>query len=353
MIIDAGAQILGLPNLEVVSYWLQEDTNAKAGIYFDENNVKMVLGKNGNVEALATSSFSTNLSQCLVYIDQWHARGVDYELPSSTRAAVTLCTGMTLEVFIQACFRLRKLGSGQSFTTFASPEVYRAIQKVAGTGKTDLDIVDIILFTIGQTCSRVSAYRSLHALRGLAYQARDAARDKYLLEQGQEGAEARYVDLLRSPESHVVESLYSVPSAQQSERLPFSLDDARADPKRLELVIKLKEGVRPADALSDADAMVEIEHHKETALQQEVEQERQRPARFIPCLPVMTEALERLAQTGTFDEDDSFMHSPSSKNHLLENSMKLPGDTAYSSHRTTAPPSRALIGLALTFRCVR
>jgi len=75
ILIDAGAQILEHDNLSLVKSWLDIDTVAKAGVYFDSTHRAMVAYRKGMNVPLVVSPFAENLEDCVVYIDESHCRG--------------------------------------------------------------------------------------------------------------------------------------------------------------------------------------------------------------------------------------------------------------------------------------
>jgi hypothetical protein len=109
VILDVGAQILELENVDVVRQWLEmlsDDSTAEAALFFDENDEICVLDRHGCIELLQTSSYATKLGSCLVYLDQCHTRGTDLKLPRDYRAAVTLGANLTKDTLVQGKFPL-------------------------------------------------------------------------------------------------------------------------------------------------------------------------------------------------------------------------------------------------------
>ena len=93
VILDVGAQILDLPNIEFAKSWLkiyQDDENIKAVVFFDDSNNLLVLTLDGATQPFIGSPYSTRLEECLVYLDEAHTRGTDLRIPPNTRAVVTL-----------------------------------------------------------------------------------------------------------------------------------------------------------------------------------------------------------------------------------------------------------------------
>lgn len=102
VLIDVGAQVLETRNDDVVKDWLRFADDVDAGVFFDDDDKVMVVGKGtGKVEPLATSSFSGRLDRCLVYLDEVHTRGTDLKLPWDARAIVTLGPHLTKDRLVQ------------------------------------------------------------------------------------------------------------------------------------------------------------------------------------------------------------------------------------------------------------
>ncbi|CZR56907.1 uncharacterized protein PAC_06796 [Phialocephala subalpina] len=103
VILDVGAQILELSNLDVAKQWLRmmPSHSTQAVVFFNDNDELCVINRKDNIEALQTSSFATQLDVCLVYLDEAHIRGTDLKLPTSYRAAVTLGPNLTKDRLVQ------------------------------------------------------------------------------------------------------------------------------------------------------------------------------------------------------------------------------------------------------------
>jgi hypothetical protein len=70
VLLDAGAQILEMSNIDLVQEWLRIDEKALGALYFDEGNKPWILTKSGSKTPLLASPFADDLSQCLVYLDE-------------------------------------------------------------------------------------------------------------------------------------------------------------------------------------------------------------------------------------------------------------------------------------------
>ncbi|KAI9709022.1 MAG: hypothetical protein M1828_002556 [Chrysothrix sp. TS-e1954] len=103
VILDVGAQILEMTNLELSQAWLGKTTSCttRAVVFFNTNNELCVLDRDDVVEPFATSPFAKRMDECLVYLDESHTRGTDLKLPPNYRAAVTLGPYLTKDKLAQ------------------------------------------------------------------------------------------------------------------------------------------------------------------------------------------------------------------------------------------------------------
>ena len=76
VLIDVGAQIVDVDNVEFIGLWLELtlETAVEAGIYCDGQDNIMVLDRKGRVEPLHMSSLQSRMDRCLVYLDEVHTR---------------------------------------------------------------------------------------------------------------------------------------------------------------------------------------------------------------------------------------------------------------------------------------
>lgn len=103
VLIDAGAYILEMDNKTVIKTWMGIDTNAKAGVYFNNENRLYVhfRGKTKDDMPLLATPFAENMEECVVYLDEAHTRGVDLKLPTKARGALTLALKQTKDFTVQ------------------------------------------------------------------------------------------------------------------------------------------------------------------------------------------------------------------------------------------------------------
>ena len=128
-LIDTGALVTGMDNLEVAEYLLPRLPESYQGVvYLDRKDQKMIL--------LRSSNHSQRLAQCGVpwknrftFYDQVHTTGMDIKQFANAQAVVTIGKDMTFRDFAQGCFRMRGIGKGQTIQLYIIPEVANRIQE--------------------------------------------------------------------------------------------------------------------------------------------------------------------------------------------------------------------------------
>ncbi|KXJ85600.1 hypothetical protein Micbo1qcDRAFT_237403 [Microdochium bolleyi] len=106
VILDVGAQIIELDNLGVAQMWLallSDDSRTEAAVFVDKQDNIFVVDRKGHVEALQTSPYCTQLSLCVVFLDDAHTRGTHLKLPEYYRAAVTLGANLVKDRLVPVC----------------------------------------------------------------------------------------------------------------------------------------------------------------------------------------------------------------------------------------------------------
>lgn len=102
VVLDVGAQILEMNNIQVAQFWLSTRKNeaTEAVVFFNDEELS-VLDMSGRIESFQTSPFAKQLDRCLIYLDEAHTRGTDLKLPRNYRAAVTLGASLTKDRLVQ------------------------------------------------------------------------------------------------------------------------------------------------------------------------------------------------------------------------------------------------------------
>ncbi|PSN72933.1 hypothetical protein BS50DRAFT_616434 [Corynespora cassiicola Philippines] len=172
VILDVGAQILELNNLQVAEKWLfMSNEDIQAVIFFDDNEDISVLDRSGRIEILQTSPFAKQLDLCLVYLDEAHTRGTDLKLPRNYRAAVTLGASLTKDRLVQACMRMRKLGKGQSVVFCIPEEIQTKIRDCTSKSANDnIEVSDVLTWAITETWIDTRRSMPLWATQGRRFE---------------------------------------------------------------------------------------------------------------------------------------------------------------------------------------
>ncbi|KAJ4208350.1 hypothetical protein NW767_001454 [Fusarium falciforme] len=173
VILDVGAQVIDLTNIEFAKAWLSryDDENTQAVICFSELDDIIVVDRSGKVEELQTSPFANQMDQCLVFLDEAHTRGTDLKLPVNYQAVVTLGAGLTKDRLVQACMRMRKLGKGQTVVFCIPREIEQKIllQRGQKPSSGQITISDVISWVITETCLDLRRAMPLWLTQGLRF----------------------------------------------------------------------------------------------------------------------------------------------------------------------------------------
>ncbi|KAJ4287163.1 hypothetical protein N0V90_012561 [Kalmusia sp. IMI 367209] len=299
VILDAGAQILELSNIQVAEMWLRisnsNSTKARAVVYFNENEELSVLDNSDRVELLQTSPYAKHLDECLVYLDQAHTRGTDLKMPKHYRAAVTLGANLTKDTLVQACMRMRKLGKGQS-VIFCIPEEIqmKVLERTSKSRNTEIEVSDILIWVIAETWADMRRSIPLWATQGRRYEG--------------------HKDYLNGPETTTEQAKECLEKEAQS------LEDRyRPCPrKRLDAtknwdttnrnISKILERCRDFGTTSFDTATLQEEQERELSPENEEEREVQRPAPMEAEQHEIHPDLVRLIDTGMFPvRSDAFL----------------------------------------------
>ncbi|KAJ2973916.1 hypothetical protein NQ176_g6330 [Zarea fungicola] len=267
VILDVGAQILELKNMQVAERWLQMlplEHQQEAGI----------------VERLQTSPYVEQLDRCVVFLDQAHTRGTDLKLPEHYRAAVTLGPDLTKDKLVQACMRMRKLGKGQSVVFCVSEEMHSRINLATGRAPDyDIGVDDVLMWAISETHADLYRLMPLWAIQGIRFERQKKVWDEAATANGicmsQENAEQ-----LLEAESQSIEQRYR-PIARDIDKdrtSPFG----DVDLERAATLRAIQARCDEFGVSNFRSAALQEEQEKELA--PEIEQERQieRPMAALP-----------------------------------------------------------------------
>ncbi|KAL9602748.1 MAG: hypothetical protein Q9219_001591 [cf. Caloplaca sp. 3 TL-2023] len=299
VLIDVGAQIIDLSNIEVIRCWLSLVPDADAGIYFDADDYAMVLTRAGKKEKLSTSSFLNRMDRCIVYLDDVHTRGTDLKLPRKARAAVTLGPRLTKDRLVQACMRLRQLGHGQSLMFVAPPEVHEEIARFRSA--TELNGRNVIGWALEQSCLQIERNQPLRVIQGLNFYRRQEVMDE-LREQLHTTSETDpsiQEDLAQSLVEHEAQSLhdlYAPEVMREGDEMDLVKSSRNKPDEEVQELITIWD---QTNLQVNQGARMHEEHEREVA--QEVEQETQieRPPKAEPEVRKVDPRIGTLIDAGT------------------------------------------------------
>ena len=131
-LIDTGALITGMSNLEVARYLLSHGLPDFAGVVFlDELDRKMILIRStGHVVPLATSGVPAEAR--FAFYDQIHTTGMDIQHRLNACAVLTLGKDMVFRDYAQGAYRMRGIAKGQTIRLFVIPEIIDLMSRELG-----------------------------------------------------------------------------------------------------------------------------------------------------------------------------------------------------------------------------
>ncbi|EPS41761.1 hypothetical protein H072_4291 [Dactylellina haptotyla CBS 200.50] len=298
VLIDAGAQILEMDNLQLVTTWMKIDYKAAAAIYFNEFNKPFVLYRNGNRVPLLATPYAEDSADCLVYLDESHTRGTDLKMPSNAKGALTLGLGQTKDHTVQAAMRLRQLGTTQSVMFFAPPEVHQSIIDVQHKSfYSPINSHDVVTWLLHQTCAGIEQLQPLYFSQGLDFCRRfQAAHDNPQFLEDPDHLE-EYLNILRQPEQQTLKQMYEPKQAQKT-------NDSIANPvpeiaKFMEDLKTRRRGFQDTGEAVHGSALQEVEQEREVAFEVESVREVQKPLHYTPYnFPGLHKDLVTFVHTG-------------------------------------------------------
>ncbi|KAM5467607.1 hypothetical protein MferCBS49748_003855 [Microsporum ferrugineum] len=298
VLIDAGAQILEMDNLSLVKEWLRVDWKAPAAMYFNTENKPYIIYRNGYQVPLLASPYADNLADCLVYLDEAHTRGTDLKFPGDAIGALTLGLGQTKDHTVQAAMRLRQLGTTQSITFFAPPEVHYSILDSRGLpASVPVKAADVVYWLLVQTCIGIEQIQPLYFSQGMDFCRRtQAALDnpKCLTDPNQR---QQYCKALQQEEMQTLQELFKPVAKAKSRAAVIAYSPQIATyVKNLE---QRRKGFQDFGDAVHSSALQEVEQEREVAYEVEAIREVQKAPRFTALVfPGLHEDIERFCRTG-------------------------------------------------------
>ncbi|KAM3434565.1 hypothetical protein NHJ13734_005956 [Beauveria thailandica] len=302
VILDVGAQVLELTNIQVAKRWLEllpVEKNQEAVVFFDDDDDICVIDRKGVVERLQTSPYAEQLDRCLVFLDQAHTRGTDLRLPEHYRAAVTLGPDITKDRLVQACMRMRKLGHGQSVVFCVSGEMQSRIHMATSKpSDSDVGVDDVLMWAVTETHADLRRLMPLWAIQGARFYHQKTTWDSATTENGITLTKVQAQAFLEE-EAQTIENRYR-PASQTAETDATLSSFAN---------MTLAEGEdSPLRSIQNRCDEFGISHFRSAALQEEqekelapeIEQERQieRPPTMLPAKHELHEDVKGIVTTG-------------------------------------------------------
>ncbi|KAM3554434.1 hypothetical protein ARSEF4850_006456 [Beauveria asiatica] len=285
VILDVGAQILDLTNVQVVMRWLEllpEGHQQEAVVYFNEYGDICVIDRKGTVESLWTSPYGDQLDRCLVFLDQAHTRGTDLKLPEYYRAAVTLGPDLTKDRLVQACMRMRKLGSGQSVVFCLSQEMQFRVNRAVGNALNDgITVDDVLRWSIYETHADLHRMMPLWAIQGSRFERQKETWAKSKTPTGIRMSQDQAEEFLEE-EAQTIEYRYRPTAHNAAEDLRLRFGRLRLDVEENEALAAIQSRCEDFGVSNSRSAVLQEEQEKELAPEIEQEREIQRPEPAAP-----------------------------------------------------------------------
>ena len=205
LLIDCGA-LFKIRNKQVAIKWLEiSQLQYNACLYFDKDRL-MVIDLMGHLQEYENSAYKHNLSNCLIYLDDHHTRGVDLQLPVDFNGAVTISHELTKDKFVQSCMRMRLLGTTHKLIFIASEQAHLKLNLEGGVSQ----IVSILDFCMKNTVEEIENNFLRWASAGLYHYYKECCYALLL-----ENKELRkYGEMCLLPESTDLDT-YKMPRMQQ------------------------------------------------------------------------------------------------------------------------------------------
>lgn len=298
VLIDAGAYILEMTNEEVATTWLSLISTAQAAVYFDRYDRAWVQQRDGPRIPLLASPYAANLEGCLVYYDQAHTRGTDLKLPMGARGALTLGLGQTKDQTVQAAMRLRQLGTSQSITFFAGPDVESSIRHLCQKSLGSIDSSHVIHWLLEQTCHEMATMMPLYFAQAHDFCLRMQASIDHSGFLVDESSRSSYLKFIHVPEKHDLRYLYAPKEAPISHDFP---EDLAPSLQAFATEISTRRSQHISTATTDQPLSVfeEVEQEREVAAEVEAIRHIQPPQSYTPLrFPGLNRHLELFAETG-------------------------------------------------------
>ena len=203
--------------------------------------------------------------------------------------------------------RLRQLGTTQSISFFAPPEVVQSIYDFCRPTKGEnIDALHIVSWLLEQTCRNHEDLQGLYITQGIDFLRRTDATWRYHNFLHDTTDRARLLEVLQQPERQTLEQMYGESLGGSTD---VTLGPLSAAP--LQSFADQLNQLSGRRSIMQTDALAEVEQERE--LQNEVEQVRQvqKPRHYKALqFPRLHPAVLQFARSGTLDESLSSLDAP-------------------------------------------
>jgi hypothetical protein len=292
VILDVGAQILELGNLEFARRWLELSGDDKeAAVFVNGSDELCVVDRKDRVDLLQTSPYYSRLDICLVFLDESHTRGTDLKLPGNYRAAVTLGARLTKDRLVQACMRMRKLGQGQTVVFCIPQEIQSSITEVKpGNKEAKITVADVLLWSIFETHEETRRSMPLWTVQGERFVRHEKIWSS-IKKDGVTSLSKAHAEKLLDEEAQSIDHRYRPRKTEnQPARLANSEDDS---------LIQISQRCREFDGLSFNASTLQEEQERELSPETEAEREVPKPRTASPALHVLHNDVIAFAFSGS------------------------------------------------------
>jgi hypothetical protein len=212
--------------------------------------------------------------------------------------------------------RLRQLGSTQSVTFVAPPEVYRSILDLQ-TEHTRGELffktthivtsVDVVRWLLEQSCKFNEQMMPLHIAQGLNFCHRTNALWKHPEFLTDQSALKKLLDVIQLQEHQTLEQLYGTRlSASQTEKINFDF----AQLQRFSSVLDKKRYTAASEASTPAAAFMEVEQEREVEFEIEQVREKQSDMQYTPRkFPGLAGFIKSFIVTGKLEAGGSYLQA--------------------------------------------
>ncbi|KAL4951222.1 hypothetical protein BDW69DRAFT_42194 [Aspergillus filifer] len=297
VVLDVGAQILELTNLEVARTWLRmvpEQGQIQAVVFVNDSDEICVVDRTGLVEPLQISPFGKQLEACFVFLDEAHTRGIDLKLPKHYRAAVTLGAGITKDKLVQACMRMRKLGKGQSVVFCIPREIKNKILSIVDKSDArDIQVLDVLRWAVSETWIEMQRSIPLWAVQGQRFERQRGLWHKARSDGKIQLSTSQAEDFLE-PESQTLEQRYRPRPNSSVPPLVATESDSETETTR-----QILQRCREFENINFHSTQLQEEQERQLAPEIEQERQVQRPPSATPEQHSLHPDVRLFVSTGT------------------------------------------------------